>query len=79
MGDVILIDSGKTIPADCILICSTDMTVNESTLTGETDCSHKSHVTPENYDHNPQPFILQSTLVETGEGRALVCAVGEHT
>lgn len=25
------------------------------------------------------PFILQSTLAETGQGKAIVCAVGERT
>ena len=37
MGDVILIESGKTIPADCILIEEMDMFVDQSMLfPGET-------------------------------------------
>lgn len=55
------------------------MTSNESSLTGETETMHKSHVTQDNYSHNPCPFILQSTLVESGQGKALVVAVGELT
>jgi P-type Ca2+ transporter type 2C len=74
-----VIESGKTVAADCVLITGTDISVNESALTGETENVHKSQVTTSNYSHNPSPFILQSTLVETGEGRALVCAVGDHT
>jgi Ca2+-transporting ATPase len=37
VGDLIVIESGKTIPADCILVQATDMSVNESALTGETE------------------------------------------
>jgi P-type E1-E2 ATPase len=37
VGDLIVIEPGKTIPADCILIQSDDMSVNESALTGETE------------------------------------------
>lgn len=48
-------------------------------MTGETETLHKSHVTPENYSHNPVPFLLQSSLVDGGEGRAIVCSVGENT
>lgn len=66
-------------PADCVLFSSIEMAVNESTLTGETVSVNKSHVTLDNYSNNPNPFILQSTLIETGKGLAIVCAVGDHT
>jgi Ca2+-transporting ATPase len=79
VGDIVIVESGKSVPADCCLISSTDLSVNESALTGETETLHKSHVTPENYSHNPVPFLLQSSLVDGGDGKAIVCAVGEHT
>jgi len=40
---------------------------------------HKAHITPINENHGPVPFVLKSSLVETGEGKALVCAVGKQT
>ena len=49
MGDVVIIESGKAIPADCVLINSTDLTCSESALTGESEIMHKSHVTSDNY------------------------------
>lgn len=49
MGDVIVIESGKTIPADCVLINSTDLICSEGSLTGESESLHKSHVTQDNY------------------------------
>ena len=79
MGDVILIETGKTVPADCVLIQSNDLSLSESVITGESEPVYKANVTQENYSSNPSPFIMQSTLVEQGDGRAIVCAVGEHT
>ena len=66
VGDLVVIECGKAIPADCVLLSSIDIITNESSLTGETEAMHKSHVTQDNYSSNPNPFILQSTLVETG-------------
>ena len=36
VGDIIKLERGKEIPADCILISGNNMTCNESSLTGET-------------------------------------------
>lgn len=48
-------------------------------MTGEGEHIYKMELTGKNYYDNPKPFLLQSTLVETGDGRAIVCAVGELT
>lgn len=37
VGDVIVVESGKTIPADCVLISATDLFVDENTFTGESE------------------------------------------
>lgn len=79
VGDLVVIENGKQVPADCVLVNSTDLSINESNLTGEAEAMNKQHVTAENYQTNPQPFIMSSSLVESGEARAIVCAVGEHT
>jgi len=79
VGDLVMITAGKMIVADCILVESTGISTNESTLTGETVNKYKMNHTEENYTRNPCPFLLKSTLVETGEGLAIVAAVGEKT
>lgn len=79
VGDVIELETGDTVPADCLLVEALDMTTNESVLTGEPEAIVKEPVTKENLPHNPCPFLLQGSLVETGEGKAVVLAVGDNT
>lgn len=40
---------------------------------------HKFTIDEINFKSNPDPFLLAKTLVENGEGVALVCAVGVST
>lgn len=37
VGDVILLENGKTVPADCVLISSNGLFVDENTFTGESE------------------------------------------
>lgn len=48
-------------------------------MTGEPDQVEKNGVTPENVDYSPNPFLLSKTLVVSGMGIAVVCAVGPNT
>ena len=66
VGDVIELEQGDTVPADCILLECTDLATNESVLTGEPEAMLKEALTNDNYRHNPCPFILQGSLVENG-------------
>jgi magnesium-transporting ATPase (P-type) len=51
------------IPADCILLEGIDVSTDESAMTGEPDHMEKSHVSEDNYESNPDPFLLGKTLV----------------
>lgn len=79
VGDVIDLQAGNRIPADCIMISGTDVACDESSLTGETMQEEKSEVNEHNIIYNPNPFLLANTLLEQGSCSALVCAVGVHT
>ena len=79
VGDVIQLEGGMKIPADCILLSGVDVTADEASLTGEPEQMEKSDVNEHNIAYNPNPFLLAGTLVATGSGTALVCAVGQHT
>ena len=79
VGDLIELEQGDTIPADCIVVECMDLAINESALTGEPEAMLKEALTNENYRHNPCPFLLQGSLVEEGSGKAVVLAVGDNT
>ena len=71
VGDVCLVKYGDLLPADGILINSSDMRTDESSLTGESDQVNKSA--------NGDPFLLSGTHVVEGSGRMLVTAVGVNS
>lgn len=79
VGDVIKLEQGMRIPADCIMLEGIDISTDESAMTGEPDQMEKSSVTAENYEHNPDPFLLGKTLVCNGQGTALVCCIGTNS
>lgn len=79
VGDVIKLEAGMRIPADCLLIQCTDFAADEAALTGEPEQVEKSDVNEHNFEYNPQPFLLANTLVASGSGTALVCAVGPNS
>jgi P-type Mg2+ transporter len=80
-GDVVLLSAGASIPADCRLVESRDLFVNEATLTGETFPVEKlpgdlPADTPLAHRTNA---LFQGTSVVSGIGRALVLNTGRHT
>lgn len=82
VGDVIIIEVGDEIPADGRLIASTDLQIDESSLTGEPIIS--KHVvtddTPSDKEATyPSDTVLRSTMVMNGNGVAVVTAVGDST
>lgn len=56
------------------------MTVDESFYDSEARrATDKNVATEENLLQNPDPILLSSTLVATGSGKAVVCAVGAYS
>lgn len=82
VGDVVIIEVGDEIPADGRLIASTDLQIDESSLTGEPIIS-KHAVTDETPSDKeatyPSDTVLRSTMVMNGNGVAVVTAVGDST
>jgi P-type E1-E2 ATPase len=58
VGDVFKFKSGDRIPADCIMISGSDVSINEADFTGENEACRKENLTEENYSSMPNPFIL---------------------
>lgn len=78
VGDILKINAGDLIPADCILISGSKLLVDESSQTGETHDVEK-----EPFDMNDQviinPFLISGTMVKDGKGLAVIVCVGENT
>jgi magnesium-transporting ATPase (P-type) len=80
VGDILFIETGKQIPADCLVLEATDCSVSEAALTGEPDGLQKEFVDEGNVYTKPDPFLLQASQLEKGQiTRALVLAVCDHT
>ena len=78
-GDVIQLKEGDRVPADGRLIEVNQLKVDHSPLTGESEpqlrklaCSHQHLLESRN-------MVFSGTLVQSGNGRALVYATGMHT
>ena len=58
VGDIIQLEQGDTVPADCLAIECTELSTNESVLTGEPEAMLKEVLSNENFRHNPCPYLL---------------------
>jgi Mg2+-importing ATPase len=81
-GDVILLKAGDIVPADCRLIESQNLMVNEAPLTGESMPSKKTH-TKQDAEitalHNAYTCCFAGTVVVDGSGIGVVFATGQHS
>ena len=80
VGDVVLLEAGEEIPADCELLESLNLSVNESSLTGEAEASKTTN--PELFDKEAtyaSNHIMKGTIILEGYCTAKVLAVGDKT
>ncbi len=83
VGDVIFFSAGDIIPADCRLIASDELYINESTLTGvqssvfkDAEYAHFSPSLPLDMQKN---MTFATTVVTAGNGRGIVVATAKDT
>ncbi len=72
IGDLVILESGDRIPADCILMEDSNFMVDESLLTGESAGVSKSCNSKDNSTY-------MGTIVLTGKGKAKVVQTGMKT
>jgi Mg2+-importing ATPase len=80
-GDVIVLAAGAAVPADCRILRSTDLFVDESTLTGESYPAEKSagDLPGETPLARRANALFQGSHVVSGTGRAVVVQIGANT
>ena len=84
VGDVYVVESGASIPADSILLTGDKaLGCSEADLTGESDIKMKTGANEpdwvEEADSGAQCTLLAKAKTPDGQGRALVVAVGPNT
>lgn len=80
VGDIMLIEVGDEIPADGTLLQSTDLQVDESSLTGEPIANKFAEQNNEDNEATyPVNMVLRSTMVMNGRGMARVTTTGDNT
>ena len=91
VGDIVDVKQGDRVPADCVLVEEMNITVDQNYyFAGEFDVEKeqsekyvKSQQTaesgPDNHSKNIDCFLLTDSKIMTGQGKAVVCAVGDNT
>ena len=82
VGDYVILEAGRIVPADCKLVECSSLKINESALTGESvaaekDCNFVSDEKTPVGDRKDWAFM--STLIEYGRGAAIVEKIGDNT
>lgn len=81
-GDLILLQEGRRVPADARLVDAFGLSVDESTLTGESlpvEKEAQGEVSPAAPLAERANCVFSSTLITRGKGTALVTATGVHS
>jgi Ca2+-transporting ATPase len=82
-GDVLILSEGDRVPADCLLLSSNNLLVDESLLTGESVPVRKVACKGEQQAYRPGgddlPFAYSGTLVIQGQAIAEVKSTGPRT
>lgn len=79
VGDIVLIEPGCMVPADCLLVEGEGIFTNEEKYSDDRINQKKSTAYEENISAFPDPFLLSNTFVNGGSGRAVVCVVGKNS
>lgn len=78
-GDVMLLEEGDRVPADGRLIEVNQLKVDHSSLTGESEPQLRKLAFTHERLLESRNMVFSGTLVQSGNGKALVYATGMHT
>ena len=78
-GDVILLHMGDKVPADCRVIFSSNLKVNNAELTGESKAVKCTTIPTNENILESTNMVFYSSLIVEGNGEAIVVATGDQT
>ncbi len=80
VGDIIVLEPGCIIPADCLLVEGNDIKVDESLITSRNgEHSVKKSIAKDRDLRGKDPFLYSGSILLSGSGKALVCVVGDQS
>ncbi|KAJ3062449.1 hypothetical protein HDU98_001691, partial [Podochytrium sp. JEL0797] len=79
LGDVVVVRSGDKIPADLLIIGSTELKVDNSSLTGEADPQERSKKNTHQNTLEATNLAFNGTLAVVGNGFGIVIRTGDNT
>lgn len=79
VGDVILLGVGDEVPADALLLESTDLLVSEYGVNGKFECTKTTkHIESDPNELSESNYVIRGSIVLQGEAVAQVFAVGNR-
>ena len=80
-GDIIILKAGDKVPADGRIIKSSNLRINEASLTGEwlADAKYPRVLSKQIPVADRENMVYMGTIVEDGEGRAVITGTGPGT
>lgn len=79
-GDVVVLDAGDAVSADCRIIQADELTIEMATLTGESEpVARVAEASPADHVVEARNCAFMGTTVTGGSGRAVVFATGMQT
>lgn len=81
-GDILILNEGEKIPADSRIIYSSNLKINEASLTGESVAIHKTADDILNLNleiHDQKNMVFKGTNIVSGNGRAIAVQTGNNS
>lgn len=79
VGDILLLDEGDRVCADARLLEHNQLKVDMSSLTGESEPQLRDLQPSDKNLLKSRNMVLSGTLVQSGNGKAVICATGMNT
>lgn len=82
IGDVVMLEAGDVVPADGYLLFSSNLSVIESSLTGESEPSIKDYLSERDFSlplADRKFMVYSSSIIATGTAYYVVSAIGSQT
>lgn len=77
VGDIVYLNIGDLLPVDGLLVEGSEIYIDESSVTGESDLINKAIF--EQSGRKQTPFLISGSKVMDGSGKYMVATVGVNT